>query len=1172
MSDTRRHPRNPRRDMFRYAKSEVLEPRRLLAASLLKDVNTGPIGSEPADFVEFNGAVYFAAEGPQGRELYRSDGTPGSAALLKDIEPGYVGSNPVELTVVGDTLYFVAGQWSGGEGKELWKTDGTAAGTVRVKDIVPGPEGSNPGLLENIGGRLYFTARDAAGGEAVWTSDGTDAGTFPVAVPGPGSFDVAEYEFLGDALYFITEGYIGHPGLWAAGANTTAARLVKALEPSIWGDTRALTAVGDRLVFSSQVANWPALWTSDGTTAGTHVVPTSTPLFVLGDFAVIGGDAYFFSTQGTGDVDLMRTDGQTVEPVANVRRGFGGGSPGPMAVRSDGTIFFEARDTEGNALWRSGGGEPTRPLKRIASSPLTLPPLTLSGDTLYFGSGGALWKSDGTEAGTVMVRQFVDTYDGGPKEIAPFRNGVVFMADGVPSPGIGYDPIGEPWFSDGTAAGTYSLGEVNPATLGSNVSYPPASSHTGPVTINGRLLFGAREADGGVGLWTTDGTTDGTTAVRSLDAYTLFALVAAGDGLALALVGDGSRGEVWRTDGTAAGTQFVANVWLPDACDCNRLDSVAVLNGEMYFPGSPMPGDDGSGWVGIELMKSDGTPEGTVAVKDIATEAPGYNPSSHPMNLTPVGDFLYFTARSGESQIPGTANELWRTDGTEAGTVMVRRFDGTGGVANARDLFNADGTLYFRTDSPVGEAWEDPAAEQLWKSDGTPEGTVMLREFPRPTLQEWWGYYPGSARPGMAVVNGAVFFPASTGVAPDDVELWKTDGTPAGTVLVRDINPGAAASLPATLTPFAGRVYFSATEPTGGRELWSSDGTAAGTARVADLNPGPASSLPVVWREIDGRLYFTADDGTHGQELWSTDGTDAGTTLVHDVRPGAERPWEPAPQSPVGVSGPDGTRVVFWADDRLHGMEPWVTPVPDPYDYSFVAGRHVFYNNSRYDGRNPAANRDDDGAIATDKRALRPGESASFRNVTGYARGINGVMVDVNTRFDFYDDLRFSFKVGNDDTPADWAPAPAPASQSQRSGGLPLDLDRWTFTWADGAIRNTWLEVTVEALLGDRVVAADVFYFGNAPGETGDAPPAGAVAAVSPTDYARTRSAVAGRVAPITSPFDHNRDGVVNVLDLNVVRGNMTARLYPPTSPSEAGTSAIYASGLLLERESDRGE
>ncbi|HZN64525.1 MAG TPA: hypothetical protein VFB66_04445, partial [Tepidisphaeraceae bacterium] len=433
--------------MFRYAKSEVLEPRRLLAASLLKDVNTGPIGSEPADFVEFNGAVYFAAEGPQGRELYRSDGTPGSATLLKDIEPGYVGSNPVELTVVGDTLYFVAGQWSGGEGKELWKTDGTAAGTVRVKDIVPGPEGSNPGLLENIGGRLYFAARDAAGGEAVWTSNGTDAGTVLVTVLGPGPFDITEYEFLGDALYFITEGYIGHPGLWAAGSDTTAARLVKPLRPSIWADTRALTAVGDRLVFSSPDAQeWPALWTSDGTTAGTRMVQPDGRLFVLRDFAVVGDQAYFFSTGMPGDVDLMRTDGEGFETVANVRRGYGGGTPGPMVVRSDGTIFFEAHDAEGSSLWRSGGGQPTRMLKRIPATSLAF-----SGNTLYFGSDGQLWKSDGTEAGTVKVRDFVQSYDGGPKEIAPFRNGVVFMADGVPSPGIGYDPIGEPWFSDGTA-------------------------------------------------------------------------------------------------------------------------------------------------------------------------------------------------------------------------------------------------------------------------------------------------------------------------------------------------------------------------------------------------------------------------------------------------------------------------------------------------------------------------------------------------------------------------------------------------------------------------------------------------------------------------------------------------------------------------------------------------
>ena len=1157
-----------RRGVFPHAVGEPLEARRLLAASLLKDVNTGPIGSEPADFVEFKGAAYFAAEGPQGRELYRSVGTPGSAMVLADIEPGYLGSNPSHLTVVGDTLYFVAGAWTGDEGKELWKTDGTAARTVRVKDIVPGPTGSNPELLEAVDGRLYFVAMTPDGGEAVWTTDGTAAGTVPVADPA-GNDDISEFEFLGDTLYFLSGDRTQDPRLWAAELDgASPPRLVQVFLFSIWSDTQALTAVGDRLVFTSpDEGNWPALWTSDGTTAGTHMVRTDGRLFVRRQFAVVGEWAYFLSGGLSGDEDLLRTDGENVEHVANVRRGRGGGAPGPMVVRSDGTIFFEAHDSDGSALWRSGGGEPTRELKPVPATSLTF-----SGDTLYFGSGGELWKSDGTEAGTAKVRDFARSYDGGPKEIAPFRDGVVFQADGVLSPGIAYEPIGEPWFSDGTPAGTYSLREVNPATLGSNIHYPPGPSHTGPVTINGRLLFGAGEGDGNVGLWTTDGTTAGTTPARSLDAYTLFALVAVSDSLALALVGDGGYAEVWRTDGTAAGTQLVAPVWVNSACDCNRLDSVTMLNGEMYFSGSPRPDNEGTGYVGKELMKSDGTPAGTVVVKDIATEAPGWNPGSYPTDLTTVGNYVYFTAMGGESRVPGLPNELWRSDGTEAGTVKVMEFDGTNGAANARDLFDAGGTLYFRTDAPVSQGWDDPVTEQIWKSDGTSAGTVKIADFAWPSVDSWGSDYPGSDRPGMAFVNGTVFFPASSGAAPDDVELWKTDGTPAGTVMVRDINPGAAASLPATLTPFGGRVYFSATDPAGGRELWSSDGTAAGTARVADLNPGPTSSNPVVWNEIDGRLYFTADDGTHGQELWSTDGTDSGSIMVHDVRPGAERPWEPAPQSPVGVEGPGGRRVVFWADDRLHGMEPWVTPVPQPDYYSFVVGRHVFYNNSRYDGRNPAANRGDDAAIAPDKRALRPGEAASFRNVTGYSRGINGVMVDVNTRLAFYDDLRFSFKVGNDDTPGDWATAPAPASLSRRNDGLPLDLDRWMVTWADGAIRNTWLEVTVEALLGGSVAATDVFYFGNVPGETGDAPPAGsgAVAVVSATDFARTRGGVPARVASLTSPFDHNRDGVLNVLDLNVVRGNMMARLFPPTAPAQAWVSVAYQRGLLLDREGER--
>jgi hypothetical protein len=106
--------------------------------------------------------------------------------------------------------------------------------------------------------------------------------------------------------------------------------------------------------------------------------------------------------------------------------------------------------------------------------------------------------------------------------------------------------------------------------------------------------------------------------------------------------------------------------------------------------------------------------------------------------------------------------------------------------------------------------------------------------------------------------------------------------------------------------------------------------------------------------------------------------------------------------------------------------------------------------------------------------------------------------------------------------------------------------------WPDGAIRNTWLQVTIEALSDTGVAGRDLFYFGHLAGETGDAAPPGAVARVGAIDLARTRAAIPTRNAGLINRFDHNRDGFVNVLDMNVVRGNLFATLPEPAPPAAA--------------------
>ena len=217
-------------------------------------------------------------------------------------------------------------------------------------------------------------------------------------------------------------------------------------------------------------------------------------------------------------------------------------------------------------------------------------------------------------------------------------------------------------------------------------------------------------------------------------------------------------------------------------------------------------------------------------------------------------------------------------------------------------------------------------------------------------------------------------------------------------------------------------------------------------------------------------------------------------------------------------------------------------------DPSAVVGRHVFYNHSAFDGRNPAAGGADDAAVAPDKVALLPGQPARFAHYTSYSRGINGVMVDLRNPAGEVGATDFAFAVR---TPSgQWVEAPAPSAVSFRGGAGAGASDRVTLTWDDGAVRDTWLRVTVLAGGATGLSEPDVFYFGNAVGETGNS---AADAAVTGADFSATRAAQRPGAVPIDSRYDFNRDGAVNAIDLSIVRGHQSSPGLPLfTAPSAA--------------------
>jgi hypothetical protein len=214
-----------------------------------------------------------------------------------------------------------------------------------------------------------------------------------------------------------------------------------------------------------------------------------------------------------------------------------------------------------------------------------------------------------------------------------------------------------------------------------------------------------------------------------------------------------------------------------------------------------------------------------------------------------------------------------------------------------------------------------------------------------------------------------------------------------------------------------------------------------------------------------------------------------------------------------------------------------------------VVGRHAFYNNSAADRRGG-----DDAAVAPDKQALLPGGAWSFSNVTSYTRGLNGVMIDVSGLPASFDPaVAFTFRAGAGGDPAAWPAAPAPLSITRRTGAGQNGSDRVTLLWSDGAIKNKWLQVTLLADANTALSAADVFYLGNLVGETGNVPGAARVDAL---DFALTRSHLRNVAAP-DSPYDFNRDGRVDALDLNAVRGNLFKSLQSPAPVAPAASATV---------------
>lgn len=358
--------------------------------------------------------------------------------------------------------------------------------------------------------------------------------------------------------------------------------------------------------------------------------------------------------------------------------------------------------------------------------------------------------------------------------------------------------------------------------------------------------------------WVSDGSPEGTTMIDINPGGTSFAYgFTRFEGEFYFQANDGVNGfELWKSDGTAAGTKLVKDINPGSGSSFHyRFTEFVAYKGALYFQAN-------DGVHGFELWRTDGTEAGTVLVEDIHTLSPAGN--SNPGRFTVMNDVLYFSSYHGLG-----GHKLRKFNGS-APSRLVSNNDVVAG-STAPDTIPSpftviNGQLYLSARDILGPRYA------LWKTDGTFPGTVLVKDVTPNGLQK---------------LNNVLFFNAYDDV--NGFELWKSDGTTTGTVLVKDIYPGTGSSQPRMLTPVpVNTLFFQAYDPVYGYELWKSDGMEANTTIVKDIsveNGGRFSDYFFShFNVFKGELYFVSRDNVNGQRLWKSNGTADGTVLFPDFR------------------------------------------------------------------------------------------------------------------------------------------------------------------------------------------------------------------------------------------------------------------------------------------------
>lgn len=912
---------------------EVLESRYLLAftTELFFDINQFGISAIPDSLTEFNSQAFFVAnDGRTGSELWKSDGTESGTVRVADINPGPDGSLPSDLTVLGNDLFFTAID----DDKEfdLWKTDGTTAGTVRVFDA----DAAGVYEMRNLtasGGKLFFSAYEQASGYELWASDGTSSGTALVRDINPDqsiSEGPQELTDVNGTLFFTTY-QSGYDNRELFESDGTLAGTV--LVADIDGDSTTsslphnLTNVDGTLFFAAEGASdGTELYKSTGSSGSTVQVQD----LVAGSgssypesLTPLNGQLFFSALDGSAGRQLYRTDGNTITLVANTTVGAAGSSNPTDLVVMDNELFFAA----------DGG----------------VVPGTVSADGPTLTSANSFRSSSSNYAGLTVATTGFDRGQLRTATSSPLSYTLSDQTATDDGPGTG-------WVEESADVGDLGVGLTN-VSIGDlvfrDVDSGDLSTHAWEWTISDSQGLSGINFSGFASGNEFNDANEGLLFELFLNgsATRTSMTQVAGNDLDNWLAGRNANNISLSDAGgptiTTATVRMTFGIDGGPAVYPSTGDESLVVNASLTATGQS------SGVAGREIHKTDGTT--TALVKDIV-----FDGTSNPTHLTEVDGQLFFSA----DDPTGLGRELWVSDGTAAGTTLVRDtrtgFDAYGAPLSGdpQNLKEINGQLFFT-------ALDNLNDRELWTSDGTTPNSNQLKNI-----------NPGSEGANIqqvVQVGSKLFFVADDGINGEAV--WVADPALGTAVIAADVTAspsdringlaaygngvifhndslgvyttdGTTTTAITGKTPVAlddegtlfveanGLAFFVLPDLTFGEELWMTDGTASGTSMVIDLDPGVASSAPRELIEFNNLLYFVAiensDFDTAGREVFQTDGTEENTFLAADINldPDPDRPDDPVNLS----SDPEdfvvsGGRLFFTANSGVlngdTGRELW---------------------------------------------------------------------------------------------------------------------------------------------------------------------------------------------------------------------------------------------------------